>query len=58
MRLPCSSLPADLQWISFVLENALCKTLYLVCKMCKTLFNNYNFLPCNALAIKRQMTSK
>ena len=37
------SLPADLQWISFVLESALWKILYLVCKMCKTLYINYKF---------------
>ena len=40
-----SSLPADLQWISFVLESVLWKILYPVCKMCKTLYNNYKFLP-------------
>ena len=42
----------------FVLDNALWKTLYLVFEMCKTLYNNYSFYPCNALSIKPQMTSK
>ena len=44
MRLPgeSSSLQPDLDWISFVLESALWKILYLVCKMCKNLYNNYN----------------
>ena len=46
-----SSLPADLQWISFILASALCKILYL---FCKTLYNDYNFFPCNALSIKPQ----
>ena len=40
-----SRLPADLQWISFVLESALWKILCLVCKMCKTLYNNYKIFP-------------
>ena len=40
-----SSLPADLQWLSFELANALWKILYLVCKICKTLYNNYKFFP-------------
>ena len=40
-----SSLPADFQWISFIIENALWKILFLVFKMCKTLYNNYNFFP-------------
>ena len=40
-----SSLPADLQWISFTLQSALWKILYVVCKMCKTLDNNYEFSP-------------
>ena len=39
------SLPADLQWISFVLETALWEILYGVCKMCNTLYNNYKFFP-------------
>ena len=47
-----SSLPADLQWIGFVLECALWKTLYLVCKMYKTFYNDYNIFPRNALSIK------
>ena len=38
-----SSLPADLQWISFELESAPWKMLYLVCKMCKNLYNKYKF---------------
>ena len=42
----------------FVLDNAVWKTLYLVFKMCRTLYNNYSFYPCNALSIKPQMTSK
>ena len=37
------SLPTDLQWISFALDSALWKMLYLVCKICKTSYNNYNF---------------
>ena len=40
-----SSLPAGLQWISFVLGSALWKILCLVCKMCKTLYNNYKIFP-------------
>ena len=64
LRLHCpecrdsSSLPADIQWISFVLESALWKILYLVCKMCKTLYKNYNFFSCNALSIKPQTSPK
>ena len=53
-----SSLPADLQWISFVLESAPWKILYLVCKMCKTCIIIKNFSPCNALSIKPQTTPK
>ena len=40
-----SSLQADLQWISFVLEGALWKIIYLFCKMWKTLYNNHKFFP-------------
>ena len=40
-----SSLPADLQWISFVLKSAPWKVLYLVCKIGKSLYNNYKFFP-------------
>ena len=40
-----SSLPADLQWISFILASALWKIIYLVCKMCKTWYNSYIFSP-------------
>ena len=49
-----SSLSADLQWISSVLEIAPWKTLYLVCKMCKTFYNNNNFFSLSALSIKPQ----
>ena len=52
-----SSLPADLQWVSFVLDSAFWKTLYLLCQMCRTLYND-NISPCNALSIKPQMTPK
>ena len=37
-----SNLPADLQWISVLLKSATWKVLYLVCKKCKTLYNNYD----------------
>ena len=40
-----SRLPADLSWISFVLEDALWEILYLIWKMYKTLYNNYKFFP-------------
>ena len=40
-----SSMPADLQWIGFVLKSAPGKVLYLVCKICKILYNNYKFFP-------------
>ena len=40
-----SSLPADIQGISFELDSALWSIIYLVCKMCKTLYNNYKFFP-------------
>ena len=40
-----SSLLAGLQRISFALESAVWKIIYLVCKMCKTLYNNYKYFP-------------
>ena len=54
LRIPClewdypvdsSSFPANLQCISFVLETELWKIICLVCKMCKTLYNNYKIFP-------------
>ena len=38
-----SGFPADLQWIKFVLESPSWKIIYLVCKMCKTLYNNCKY---------------
>ena len=40
-----SSLPADLQWISFALESARRKIICLFCKMSNTLYNNYKYFP-------------
>ena len=40
-----SSLSADLQSTSFVLKSAPWKVLFLFCKVCKTLHNNYKFFP-------------
>ena len=53
-RIPClewdyavnsSSLLAYLQWTSSVLESAIWKTIYVVYKMCKTVYNNYKYFP-------------
>ena len=53
-RIPClewdyavdsSILLADLQWTSSVLESAIWKTIYVVYKMCKTVYNNSKYFP-------------
>ena len=50
-----SSLLADTQWISFVLESTLWKRIYLVCKMWKNLNDNYNYF---AGAVRYQSSHK
>ena len=43
MRLRCRWF--KFAWMSFVLESALCKIIFLVCKLYKTLYNNYKYFP-------------
>ena len=47
-----SSLPVS-SMDKYCIESTLWKILDLFCKMCRTLYNNYNFSPCTALSIKR-----